>query len=875
MLQAPAFLRFRETVTVWPDDTLFYRFYPISELPRVRRGADGLPALLLVEYTLSDTDRAEHPELPRGGGYLTVDTDLSIDDETTTELHAELQKWVHGEWERLRAGTPAERARPGVAGTDAPPSVELGTPTWTKGTVHLDAPRTNTLVEARIAEGEPTLLGGNAASFSLDLTPAGATFVHGSLVAADGSAATHTSPLQVGYDLTFWARLPPASIHVGVDLRRAYDYARKQVEGRGVAYCTTYDFDHTDLTTETISQSGAVTVQIDTGSASLPPDVVDALRGYALDLVKQLVASSVFTPAGAGGAAGSSAAVGGLGATPYVLRHDERFTQELSSGNSMTLSVDLTQSSVVEWTVHPQATLQTDLGGAGPDVMRQLVRRVRLDDDFFDHLDVTVRPFADFTAGISHVEVELSYSGPTADGTARETTESFTFTGSEPQRWTPGLIGTERSFRYRWRAVLVGHPAPEFGDWTTTSQPAVTIAVPPPGLLIVDVVAGNIDFGDVVAQAQVELAYEDPAAGVAPERQVIVLHSSSPSGSYRRQVGAPVTHPARYRVGWVLLDGSVRPPGDWQDVPGPVLLVNQPATPVLRVSLLPGGNAWADVAAAVVDVRYRDDAAGVDETREVTFTAVDQFRTLTFLVPAGGPRTFDHRRHVSYRSGRFDETPWTTGAADPIVPVVLMKAGFDVIVDGSLLDSDTAPLTEVTLTYAEVTPPQQATMVFHQGAGGGGGGAGAGGGGAQTWHVDAPTGAPVTYTWQVTHHPRDHDAVTLPPVTEHDTVVVLPPYRVSGELAVDVIATPVDFDVTPLVAVDLSYDDDANAYHQTRSFVLTKDDPRRITWRLPTKDARRTAFGFTVTYFAQDGTAHPGPAGTSTVPRLIVAAFRP
>ena len=39
--------------------------------------------------------------------------------------------------------------------------------------------------------------------------------------------------------------------------------------------CTTYDFDHTDITTDTASVTGAIDVQIDTGSGSLPQSVMD------------------------------------------------------------------------------------------------------------------------------------------------------------------------------------------------------------------------------------------------------------------------------------------------------------------------------------------------------------------------------------------------------------------------------------------------------------------------------------------------------------------------------------------------------------------------------------------------------------------------
>ena len=58
--------------------------------------------------------------------------------------------------------------------------------------------------------------------------------------------------------------------------------------------------------------------------------------------------------------------------------------------------------------------------------MQRLIRRVSLADGFFDHLDVTVRAFADFKPmNVSHVEVQLNWREEQNLGSASEEIKPF------------------------------------------------------------------------------------------------------------------------------------------------------------------------------------------------------------------------------------------------------------------------------------------------------------------------------------------------------------------------------------------------------------------------------------------------------------------
>ncbi|MFC7615564.1 hypothetical protein ACFQV2_20720 [Actinokineospora soli] len=227
--------------------------------------------------------------------------------------------------------------------------------------------------------------------FSLDLTPGGAALVERTI---RGDAAL--VPLQVAYELTFWARLPEVGVHLEVDAQRMHEYITKQLEGRGTDNCTTYDFDHTTFSEEALQLSGAVRLTVDNGSGSVPEEVVAELRGYAMDTLKALLQDTFFVPE-----------------PPEDPNHPDRlpnhrYFQKDFDKSSMSIRLDLQQRSVVPWKIAPRGTLTTLLGAHGdPDAH---IRKVTLDDDFFADLRVEAEVFTDYT-GVGHVEVELAYAG--------------------------------------------------------------------------------------------------------------------------------------------------------------------------------------------------------------------------------------------------------------------------------------------------------------------------------------------------------------------------------------------------------------------------------------------------------------------------------
>jgi hypothetical protein len=847
-------------LTIYADDTDFWRFYAIPLTPRVRADADGDPVFLLLTYALSDEERREHPELPTGGGYLSFDTVFEATGPSLAAARAELQPQVDAEWDRLRNGSEQDRARPGVAGTNQPPRLEFSTPTWTAGSVKLDAPQTDRLVSARVAAGEPSLLAGNVASFNLDLTTQGAQLMEDSLT-GDPDQAT---PLQVAYDLSFWARLPPARIHMEVDSERMHEYVRKQVISRGfdLGWCTTYDYDHSDITEESLVLSGAVTVQIDTGSGSLPDDVIAELRGYAFDTLKQIVQSTFFQPAPQQ-APPELPAPGTLSPAIYHFRpwDDPVLMVRDFDKQTMSVSLDLEQSSVVAWPIHPRATL-TGLVGDDPAERRRYVKRVALDDPFFADLRVEVEVHTDFGA-VDHVEVQLEHSGTDSDGAPRLERTTLTFTGPASQVWSIPLFGDGPTYRSRHRVVLASGQAGPFTEWETSTSRRLVISLESPGVVQADVLAGNVDFERLVASVQVTFAYEDTAHGVPRDERTVVLTRQSPNGTYRRPIGVPKQAPLRYRVRFDLLTGDVIEDEEWRTVAGAQVVVNQPAESVLRVSLLPSGNGWAGVIAVMVDLRHEDpDGRVVTDT--IGLRSLDEFQTWQVYLKDKTARAYRYRWTASFVNGDLVKQDWTDNPGDPVLPVTLERSGVDVLVVPDALDFLASPLTEVTLRWLGGTPggaaPPRTTLLFRERV-------------PQTWHVEVPHASPVALAWTATHFPVDRDPVVLAERTENDPVVVLPAYRpaVPGLLEVRIIGTLVNYTETPIVAVDLAYDDDENGVHATHSVTLDTDN-RATGWAQPIKDARAVGFRYRITWFDKTGHPKQGEWSDSLVPRIVIPA---
>lgn len=852
MLTAPAFKTI-DGVTIFRDNNLWYRFYPIAPYPSVRLDEQNNPVFLLVKYAFSDQDRVDNPDLPAGGGYLNCDIQFDIPNDLLETVRAELQTWVEAEWKRLKQGTPAERKLPGVAG-DEPPLVELGSPTWTTGSVAMDAPQSADLVVNRVVEGVPSLLSGNIAVFSMDLTSRGADFMEKVLVGSDGG--TDLTPIQVRYDLGFWAQLPPVRIHVKADSKKIYEQTRKIMDGRGVDHCTTYDFAHSDIDTHTASVAGLIDVQIETGSASLDDEVIEELRRYSLEMIQQMIETSFFTE-------DPNLGLGSEDTQPLPelprgsRRNSKKYLKKTYDKATMTLELNLEQRSVITWNIHPQATLETFFRGMPAAELKNYVRVVDLDtSDFFKTLNLTITPFVDFEDPvIAALEVQVRYSGRDENGNTQEKLETFTFTDGQPETWKPSLIGSKREYQFRYRLSFKDRGFTPYTDWETSKSPDLNLPQHPHGYRIqAGILAGNINFEDLVEQVQVTLAYEDAEANIPRQEHSILLSASQREAPYERLIYDFQHQPLQYQSRFTLKSGEVIE-ADWQETVNSQIVINQPFERVLDVVLQPIGNGWSDVARVMVDLRYQDADHQYVVEESLALKAIEELKTWQVVLRDKSKRDFEYKVTASFKDGRFEQSDWQP-YSDATLPIeIKAPPQLKITLIGDLLDFEASPLTEVTLWYDAAGEAQSETFVFRDRN-------------PQSWTIKVPTGSPIDYTYQVTHYPPGSDPVVLPKQREKDSVVALQPYKPpkAGELKVDVLSQFVDFNQTPLVVVDLVYEDDIHETRLTESLAFSEKE--RQTWQITVGDVNQKLYSYQVTYYPADG--DPQVADTQFQERNLV-----
>lgn len=301
MLKIPSFRRIGE-LTVYQDDTIWYRFYLQPSQPSVRIGSNGLPVFLMALYHFSDQARAEDEQLPRGGGYMNFDVQYKVTEDEAEAAKQELQAWVNEEYARRKAD-PEYAGDPDYAGANAP-SVELADPQLSGGTVRMLTTQSEHLVSATFAEAPASLVAGSTAVFNADLTDNGASFMRQLLVDDAGAGAIDLTPIQVIYDLTMWARLPPVVITITAESERVHEELQKISETNRDNPCTPREVEsyrENGVNSSTLNETGLVNIHVDKGDASVPDEVVDTLQQYALDLFDTMIQERFLVPAEADG----------------------------------------------------------------------------------------------------------------------------------------------------------------------------------------------------------------------------------------------------------------------------------------------------------------------------------------------------------------------------------------------------------------------------------------------------------------------------------------------------------------------------------------------------------------------------------------------
>jgi hypothetical protein len=873
-------------VSAYTDDTRWWVRYLIPGHVSIRRDANGHPVFQLLEYAFSDEDRERDPDLPAGGGSMTMDVELKVDKAAEDAIRAKLQEEVDATWQRLKAaadaaGQPVQGARlnawfrgqgpfgdqdvtfglgtgtPESPPGDRPPQVVFAHPTWTEGTFKLSAPQSDALISHRVAEGPLSLVGNEVASASFDLTAAGATLIRKTLTNPDGTGATDLVPIQAEFQMKFLARIPPVKVMATADSSSLYTSIQSIYHDYEDNGCDEDSLVHFEHHLETAEQSGLITVKLDTGTLELTDDLAQQLRSDALKTVQDLIKDRMFEKRPAPPAPADDK-------TKDFVSRDSDVYYFKSSYDAASMHIGYTEElqSVKAWPVNPQGTLQAFLAGVPAAEMSQYIRRLDLSDSLFESLQLEVTVFADWAdEPISFVDCQLKYSGVDENNQQVDKFETLTFTKDHTSEvWDPSLIGSKRQYSYRWRVGFTGREPGEFSDWQEETSPRLNLTVADPGKVAVKVLAGNVNFAQTTRQVQVDLEYAAP--GVDPETVTLMLNSGQQEQQYQRYIYTAWNRPVRYRTRFFLQNDQTLE-SDWGSTTSRQLVINEPpSNRKLDVQLVPVGD-WTDVAQTVVDLRY----AGADgDTAEGVYVlkGTDEFRSWMVVLKDPTKRKFSYKVLTSFKDGSPPATSgWQEAESDQSLPILVKRSPhLSVNLFAELVNFDDTPIVMVKLGYHDDLGSIHKSQTFplRRGAE------------PATWSFPIADDRRRSYLQQITYNTADGDVVKLAEEANDATAIAVPKLKVP-EVSCLVVPRPVDFVQTPVVELTIDYSDVVNRIEASETLVFV--DPTPQSFRVRVEEDSPREYQVTTTYYLADGTTVSRDPVTLDKTKIVVPKYLP
>ena len=651
-------------------------FYYACERPRLAMN-DGVPEFVFLVYKRDITDNPNLTAEARqqlGGGFLAFTVDLTVDDEQLKEVRRRLGAFAEG--------TVQLAPLPYRSGT-----VRLSI---TKDTAEAPGAAANaakgvSFFEEVYGTSKPSLLAGNRATFGVMMDHEGALLMEAALKSG-------ISPIGVIYDLEYLGMRPAFNVKITADYKRIYNHLEMQFGIRGgvgpinaavdiglawqklredgsikveVTNFTddenfrkqadaAFDWFKTELMRDFFKSSleppsfmkqgqssnllgalqsllgpltegqqgptrpvmGAPTMLAPTPSA--PPTSLDSGTQTTADRNKAATAAG--TPQEGGGKPAANGAQFGLqiGFSLKMYQQEELKTR----------TFEYSMQAAVARTAAPQGLFSTMVNGMD---LKNAIKRVSLDDDFFKHINAKFQLGADLTANkIELVTINIEYPGVRPNGVQPEQVGGITFT---PQDNGPKTFRTflndnlDLRYRYKMDVHFASNSEWEGNEPRYTSGWIVETGQAPQvnPSDAVDQLEVEVSVGSSVAapveQVQIDLIYDDPAVGMRAERSM-TFQPGGGSKSWKLRFPEGAKHSFKYRYTYFLTD-NMRYQTDWvetSDITTEALSLIIPG-PFVKTMVIPVRSLLDStrIIEASVDVIYSDVARGYERRERVTF----------------------------------------------------------------------------------------------------------------------------------------------------------------------------------------------------------------------------------------------------------------
>lgn len=626
----------------------------------------GAPRLATVTETVGGRE-VEIPQFSlikfRGqagtGGFLNFDVDLALSDALRDDVRAEIKRLEHLDELPALADLPVvdgtvrmmlfdkESPQPTPPGGGAPaPGGGAGAP---PAPVDPDALQ---FVLKLSHSAKPALYGGQRAAFSVQLTQEGVTTVEKAMTG-------ELSPIGIIYSLDYLGLRPAYHVQVHVH----WDRVQKHIDEHEEFDVPLFYSSSVDKVLDELDDERFIEITADTFVEEDDGSPVIARRDEAMQDVRDMITDAFFEPSldpvdrdtGAAGAVQTFGrvlqAIGGAGMSE-VSAFSKR-SVDLTRIDRKRLDVSMSERTTVRRTVCPQGHLSGFfrlLTQEGVNLDR-FVTEVDLDDPWFQRRSVELVSRADWKGDhVRSIDVDLAYRGRESGALLDSAVPGKTVTWASVLENGGMVRDVDVSYTVTFADIdalerprtLTSKPSPEKGDRVEIDPRELYTIVPVP------VVSLNFPW-DRYPNVEVELAYDDPANGIA-QSDLVVLDKDTVDATWQMFVIGPGLDTGRHRITYRAADQR-DVVGAWVPTDGERILVRDPFPSGRVLDVVPAVD-WTLVTQIFVDVVYEDDENGLRSEASLQFAENDQ-AAKSFQVSLADPtrRVVDYRITVVKKNG--------------------------------------------------------------------------------------------------------------------------------------------------------------------------------------------------------------------------------
>lgn len=720
-----------EGVQIYGDDKEFNKFYILPEQPRFRVDERGRPIFKFLKYRFP----VDRPDGRKGGGFVAFDVEFTTPDEKLNRIKQTLANRVRVEAERR--------------GLREIPQVVLSTIHYKDGTTSLNISDADGVLVQRISHvGKPSLFGKNISTYSLELTPEGATLFEQALQGQGGFVS-------VVYDLTFSAKLPPLKVNASFHASSFYSFFQEiDVEERFWA-----EDDYSETLREFMHQSESQRITVE-APPDIDPKIVEEVRQWATRSLTEATERLMLEAL--------------PGEDPEAARklysemdiEDVRRTILRHRISDFYLTYN--ESSTVDYRKLPQGrlpniTTMVDRDG-NPIIWEDYAQEVDLDDPFFRQLRVNVHVNADFEElPIHSVEVKLNYQGRPMALLGEGPDGEYRFTSPDDMGHFASYVENDNwKYTYNYQVNYRGAARIFQSDTVETDESVLTVNVDDMGILLVDIAPGDLNFGQV-RQAQLILRYEDPDNGVHPVEQHFILDQQHPTHRFQKVIFARRARPYQYRVKYFMLDGKEYEM-DWAEGESQTLYVNDPFSNTKRIGVRAAGDLDNEIDTIFVDLKYTDEGNNYTQSTSIALSKRQPFFDWEFPVIDENAGVVTYAGSIVYKDSTIVEIPETvTTSSTPIIGEAIADR-LSILVLADLVDFSAVRLARLELNYRDdgngVLERKDFVFAANRPK-------------EQTWNLKLKNKAQVEYEWEATYFMANGSRLSEGPTLTDDLTVIL------------------------------------------------------------------------------------------------------